>query len=663
MNQRMFCKAVAAAVLAATALSPALSAPDQPDSAEWTYFGGDHKFQRYSPLSQINAQTIDSVTTLWTRPSVDKSLRDQFPDISPSNYMRGTPLMVDGVLYSPNGIGLVEAFNAETGATIWVQQPASTQLKDVAGQSTRGVDVWRDGSSMRILSVRGEWLYALDAKDGSPIQSFGEGGRVSLNRDTPDNIPFSGLNGPLVVGDVIVMGGGGGGRGAGDGGKVKEAKPDDIRGYDVRTGKLLWTFHILPQKGQKGSETWGGDSASYTGHMSAWAPLAADDAAGLVYIPLTSPTNPYYGGHRAGDNLYANSLLALDAKTGRYAWHFQMVHHDLWDYDNASPPTVADLKIDGRTVKAVIQPNKTGYIFVFDRITGKPVWPIEERPVPQSTIPGEHTSPTQPFPTKPEPFDQQGVEDSDLIDFTPALKAEAMAIRDKYVHGPLFMPPTINTQGEPGTKGTIIVPGDWGTGNWNTNAFDPETGRFYAVSMTFPAVIGMVKNDGSDPKATIAYYEDNSVPGEPRVRNPFAYGPNGDLPLTKPPYGRITAYDMNEGKQLWMVANGDGPRNHPLLKDLNLPQLGTPGRPVPLVTKSFLFLGEGSDAVFAGAGVPGKSTFRAYDKATGKIVWQTELPAGTTGGPITYEVHGKQIILVPVGGKEFGGGWVALGIK
>ena len=645
-------------------LMSAAAASAAPDTG-WRYFGGDRKFQRYSPLSQINAQTVDKVTTLWVRPSVDKSLRDQFPDITPSNYMRGTPIMVDGILYSPNGVGLVEAFDAATGATKWVQKPFANTLKEASGQSSRGVDIWRDGAAMRIFSVRGEYLYALDARDGSLIAGFGEGGRVSLNRGTPDEAAFFGFNGPLVVGDVIVLGGNGGGRAGGgyaDGGRTKESTPENIRGYDVRTGRLLWTFHILPAEGEPGQDSWGGDSGRYYGNMGAWAPLAADEATGYVYIPLSAPTNPYYGGHRPGDNLYANSLLVLDARTGKYVWHFQMVHHDLWDYDNATPPTLADLKVDGRTVKAVIQPNKTGLIFVFDRVTGKPVWPIEERPVPQSTVPGEHSSPTQPFPTRPEPFDQIGLEDDDLIAFTPELKAAAMKIRDQYVHGPMFMPPTINTQGAPGTKGTIMLPGDWGSANWNTGAFDPETGRYYAVSMTMPAVMGLVKNDGKDPKVTIDYYEDNSVPGQPRSRNPYGYGPEG-LPLTKPPYGRITAYDMNQGRRLWVVANGDGPRDHPLLKDLNLPQLGTLGRPVPLVTRSLLFLGEGSDAVFANAGVPDGSTFRAYDKMDGKVVWETRLPAGTTGGPITYEVKGRQIIVVPVGGKDYGGAWVALGIK
>jgi cytochrome c5 len=333
-------------------------------------------------------------------------------------------------------------------------------------------------------------------------------------------------------------------------------------------------------------------------------------------------------------------------------WYFQTVHHDLWDYDNASAPTLGDITVQGKRIQAVMQPNKNGFLFVLDRVTGKPVWPIIERPVPQSTVPGEASSPTQPFPTKPPAFDRQGITADDVIDFTPELKREALKILSHYDIGPLYTPPSIPTGGK---KGTINVPSGWGSGNWNTGAFDPERGVYYAVSTTLPSVDAL-KKATLEPGATVANEDadDDDTPS-----SMYGIGPRG-LPLLKPPYGRITALDLNAGEKLWMVANGDGPRNHPLLKDLHLPPLGTIGRPAPLLTRSLLFVGESSDAVWTG--VPGPAKFRAYDKANGAVLWETTLPVGTTGGPITYEAGGKQYIVVPIGGKDYGTGWIALAL-
>ena len=629
----------------------------------WSYFGGSHKFQRYSPDDQITRENVKGLQVLWTRPGIDPSLTKAFPDIAPSNYLRGTPTMIDGVLYAPNAIGLIEAFDPATGATIWVQQPFANTLKEAAGQSTRGIDSWRGKQGLNLYAVRGEYLYSIDAKTGLVNSTFGTGGRVSLRRDTPDNAPFFGFNAPIVVGSTIVIGGQGGGAaggGYGDGGPTKEARPEAIRGYDVESGKLLWSFELIPPMGDKRRETWGGDSANFVGNMGAWAPLAADDELNMVYVPLTAPTNSYFGGHRPGDNLYGNSLVALDAKTGKLVWYYQMVHHDVWDADNASPPTIADLKVGRKLVKAVIVPNKNGFLFVFDRKTGKPVWPIVERSVPASDVPGEHLSPTQPFPSKPEPFDRQGLSEADLIDFTPELHAEAKQILARYRYGPLFTPPAI--AGQAGKLGTLSVPGAWGTGNWNMGAFDPVEGRYYAVSMTLPGLLALSKPTGPDGTIDYEFARPARPANTPRVSEPYGPGPQG-LPLLKPPYNRITAYDMNKGEKLWQVAAGDGPRNHPLLKNLNLPPLGTPGRPVPLLTKGLLFLGESSDALFGSAGVKGPSVFRAYDKTSGEIVWETQLPAGTTGGPVSYVANGKQFIVVPVGGKDAGTSWIALGLK
>ena len=644
---------------------------------EWSSYGGDKGFTRYSPLDQINRDNVKNLKVVWRRQAVDAQIMDKFPDLSPSNYFRGTPIIVDGMLYAPDGVGLIEAFDAATGQTKWVQQPVEPTLKEAAGQSTRGVQYWKKESDERIISIRRDYLYAIDAKTGKPCRDFGENGRVWLDRHAPDQAGYFGYPGPFVVNDVIVVGGNGGGKtgeGYGDDGFDSHAKPEDIRGYDIRSGKLLWTFHVMPQKGEPGYETWGKGSAEYMGNMAAWASMTADEELGYVYVPLSAPTVSYYGGHRPGTNLYSDSVLALNAKTGKLVWYFQMVHHDLWDYDSASPPVLGEITVNGKRIKAVIASNKTGFLYVFDRVTGKPVWPIEERPVPQSTTPGEATSATQPFPTKPPAFDRQGFTEEDLIDFTPELHKKAVEFASRYVLGPLFTPPTLI---ENGKKGTLALPSAWGAGNWNTGAFDPETGIYYAVSMTQATAYGLAK--ATDPKATMDYWIPFEGGGGGRVERPrrellpgevpdIEYDETGGLridglPLMKPPYGRITALDLNQGTKLWTVANGDGPRNHPLLKDLNLPPLGNSGRPVALVTKTLLFLGDASNALYGRAGIAGPAKFRAYDKTNGQVIAQLDLPVGTTGGPMTYLAGGKQIIIVPVGGKGYGAGWLAFGLS
>jgi len=652
----------------AASIAATLNAQPKSGGVEWRTYGGDKGFTRYSPLDQIDRNNVKNLKIVWQRPAVDPRIMDKFPDLSPSNYFRGTPIMIAGVLYAPDGVGLLEAFDAATGQTKWVQQPVEPTLKEAAGQSTRGVAYWRKESDERVISVRRDYLYAMDAKTGKPCRDFGENGRIWLDRHTPDQAGYFGYPGPFVVNDVIVVGGNGGGKsgeGYGDIGFDSHARPEDIRGYDIHSGKLLWTFHVMPRKGEFGYETWGKGSAEYVGNMAAWGAMTADERLGYVYIPLSAPTVAFYGGHRPGKNLYSDSLVALNAQTGKLVWYFQTVHHDLWDYDASTPPILGEITVDGKRIKAVIASNKTGFLYVFDRATGQPVWPIEERPVPQSNTPGEDISPTQPFPTKPPAFERQGFSEADIIDFTPELHRRALEVASHYVFGPLFTPPSLMTGGK---KGTLALPGAWGGGNWNTGAFDPETGIYYAVSMTQPTAYGLAK--ATDPKATMAYWipfeglSSGRLPGE-IIDSDFdeTGGLNVDgLPLWKPPYGRITALDLNQGTKLWTVANGDGPRNHPLVKSLNLPPLGNAGRPVALVTKTLLFVGDSSNAVVGHAGIAGAAKFRAYDKSTGDVVAQVDLPVGATGGPMTYMAGGKQIIIVPVGGKGYGAGWIALGL-
>ena len=636
-----------------------VSAAAQPENArqgEWPYYGGNKEFQRYSPLDQINRENVKDLRVVWRRPGVDPTLMQRYPDLSPPHYYRATPVMRDGVLYAPNAVGLIEAINPASGETIWVQQPFQPTLREASGQSMRGVDSWRSGSDVRLLLVRGNYLYAVNAKNGSLYPDFGDKGRVDLRMKGPYAGRFHWTSGPIVVRDVVVVTGSSAANGAGDGGFVKESSPDNATGYDVRTGKLLWTFHVVPGPGEPGYDTWGDGSAKVAGNLSAWCPLSADEQLGLVYLPFTAPTSSYYGGWRPGNDLYSDSLVALDAHTGKLKWYFQMIHHDLWEYDNVGPPVLGNVTVDGKPIKAVMQANKNGFVYVLDRSDGKPVWPIVERPVTQSTVPGEHSSATQPFPTKPPPIDLQGLSANDLISFTPALHQAALRAVSPFVLGPLYTPPTMKSSNGKGKLGTLMSPGDWGSANWNTGSFDPDTHMYYAVSMTMPEVFQIMK--AGDSTATMDY-------NEPEGRGYSTIKMPDNLPYTKPPYGRITAINMDRGEEVWMAADGDGPRHDPLLKDLNLPMLGVMSRPAPLVTKTLLFLGEGSDAIYGSGPSPyawGKE-FRAYDKATGKVIWKTELPSGTTGGPMSYLYKGKQYIVVAVGSKKDAPQLVALALS
>jgi glucose dehydrogenase len=637
--------AVAVALTLAIRGGAPIHAQDETRNGEWRSSGGDSSYKRYSPLAQINRDNVKNLRIAWRRPALDPKLKEQFPKLRTNNYLRATPTMIGGVLYAPDAAGLIEAFDGATGELLWRQQPGPEMATENSASSTRGVDFWKGGNDHRLFTVRNGYLYALDLR-GRTVTAFGTAGRVNLLPEGAHSFGWS--SGPIVVGNVVVIAGNL--DGAGDGGqKWKNSPPEDVRGFDARSGRLLWTFHVVPRGNEFGADTWGNDSGKYSGDLGSWCCISADEELGYVYIPLTAPTAAYYGGFRPGDNLFSNSLVALDAKTGKRVWHFQMVHHDLWEYDTVGPATLGEITVNGRRIKAVMQPSKTGFLYVFDRATGKPIWPIEERPVPQSTVPGEHTAATQPFPTKPAPFARIGLTEDDLIDFTPELRAKARELAKQFVIGPIYTPPSLVSDDPNGKQGTLMVPGSWGAGNWNTGAFDPETGVYYAFSHEIPRVYRIAK--ATDADAEMDYWS-------PNRDAPYIDG----LPLVKPPYGRIVAIDLNRGEHIWTAVNGDGPRNHPLLKDLNLPPLGTASRPTALVTKTLLFIGDGSN-LFGGLhpSMSGKK-FRAYDKATGKVIWETELPAGTTSGPMTYVAKGKQFIVVPIGGRDEPAEWVALSL-
>ena len=636
------------------------------EEGAWHYFGGDNKFNRYSPLDQINANNVDQLRIVWRKDATAAWLQDDYDGLGPTKNLRSTPLLIDGVLYAQNIFGLVEAFDPATGETIWTQEPYQQTLLEAAGISSRGIAHWQRGIDQRLMTVRGSYLYALNPQTGETFPDFGreEPGRVNLAYSAENANNFALTTSPLVIGNTAVIGGFL--NGAGDGGNRKEAAPENIRGFDVRTGELRWEFNVVPRPGEFGYDTWGDGSAEWSGDIGSWCCLSADNELGIVYVPLGAPTSAYYGGHRPGDNLFANSLLALDAETGERVWHFQMIHHDLWEYDNSSPPILGDITVNDRTIKAVMQANKNGFVYVFDRTNGEPVWPIIETPVPQSIVEGEATSATQPIPTKPPAFDRQGIALDDLIDFTPALRNQALELVDKFTLGPLYTPPSPWIEG--GNQGTLTLPNTWGAGNWNTGAFDPETGMYFAVSYTKTDNLGIAPTTSDS--ATMTHTIAQGSPNAPAIQG---------IPLVKPPYGRVTALNMNTGELEWSVANGDGPRDHPLLRDLDLPPLGIPNRPAPLVTKSFLFVGEGSDAVIGT--VPGGSgaydgpatgydeswrwgtLFRAYDKSSGNTVFEIDLSAGTTGAPMTYMHEGKQYIVVAVSSRATEPEWIALGLS
>ena len=671
----------------------------------WDTYGGNLASHRYAPLDQINKDNFKNLAVAWR-------LKTDFLGPTPDNLYSATPLYVNGVVYTTAGTRRAAiALNPETGEMLWMhsEDEGPRGLAAPRRGAGRGLAYWSsaDGADQRIIYVTpGYRMIALNARTGELVRSFGKDGVVDLKTDNDQEYDLTtaavGLNAtPLVAGEVVVVGAAHFAAGTPN---TRPTAKGFVRGFDVKTGKRLWIFHTIPVKGEFGYDTWLDESAEKNGNLGVWAQMSADLELGLVYVPTEMPATDYYGVNRPGNGLFGESIVALDLKTGKRKWHYQTVHHGVWDWDLPCAPMLYDVQIGGRAIKALAQPTKSAFLFVLNRETGEPIWPIEERPVPQSNVPGEKTSLTQPFPTKPLPFDRQGVTLDDLIDFTPALRAQAVEQAKAYKIGPIFTPPALATPDGP--IATLMLPAEVGGANWPGGSFDPETNRLYIHSHTNVFALPNVQPDLSLPGPTNLAGtlrgaqgaaeaaggrggrgggRDGGAAAGARAGAPGGGGPAAGggvppagapgagpagapgpargrggttvqgLPIIKPPYDRITAYDMNTGGILWQKTHSSSPdniKNNAALRGLDLPRLGQPGRTFigVLTTKTLVIAGEGG--VHTNAQGQTVALLRAYDKATGEDVpGEVNMPARQTGSPMTYMHNGKQYIVIAVTGQ------------
>jgi quinoprotein glucose dehydrogenase len=676
-------------------------------NGEWTTYGADLGNTRYSALDQINAGNFSKLEIAWRFKTESLGPRPEYQ-------FEVTPLMVKGVVYSTAGTRrAVVALDGTTGELIWMHSEREGERGESAPRqlSGRGLSYWTDGKDERILYVTpGYRLVALDAKTGAPVQSFGTRGIVDLKQDDDQTMDLVtgevGLHSaPVVSGNTIIIGA------AHLSGGVPRGKSNVkgyVRGFDVRNGKRMWIFHTIPRPGEFGNDTWLDDSWSYTGNTGSWGQMSIDEELGMAYLPIEAPTGDYFGGHRHGNNLFSESLVAVDLKTGQRKWHYQTVHHGIWDHDIPCAPILVDITVNGKAIKALAQPTKQAFLFVLDRVTGKPIWPIEERPVEKGDVPSEWYAPTQPFPLDARgrifQYDLNGFSKDDLIDFTPELRAEAEKAISRYKIGPIYTPPTVSRA--EGPLGTLQLAINGGGTVWAGGSFDPETHIFYVYSRRSPGVLGLIKPDpskndmnwvqGSALTGARAAVPMGAAPGRPPVtvaegsappaggrgaatgalppapaapaagRGAGAGGGGGEgggpglsvqgLPIVKPPYGSISAISLDRGEILWQIAHGDTPdnvRNNPALKGLEIPRTGQAGIIGTLVTKTLVVAGEAQ--VTSAAGHPRGALLRAYDKATGKDAGSVLMPAQQSGSPMTYMVNGKQYIIVAIGGGNYPG--------
>jgi quinoprotein glucose dehydrogenase len=622
---------VLAALLAAAVWPIGAQSPMQ----EWPVYGGDNGGQKFSPLTDIDTSNVGGLAEVWQwRPG--EGPLDAL-GTRPGNF-QNTPLMIDNVLYVSTSYNRVVALDAETGVEKWRFDPKAYedgQPPNGTGFVHRGLSAWRDNGKLRIFLNSRYRLFCLDAATGTPVETFGNKGSIDLSQGLLwkiDRRHYTQTSPPVVYKDLVILG-----NGVGDRLVYKNDPPGDIRAFDAHTGRLVWKFHTIPQRGEPGHETWPEGATATTGHTNAWAPMTLDDTRGLLYVPVGTPSNDFYGGTRIGAGLYGESLVCLDAATGKRKWHYQLVHHGLWDYDPPSPPNLVTITVNGTQVDAVVQLTKQGYAFTFDRVTGAPVWPIAERPAPPSDVKGERAWPTQPVPSAPPPFTEQGVTLDDAFDLTPGLKAAAQAQLKTLRIGPLYTPPSM--------EGTVMLPGTIGGSNWGGAAFDASRGLLVVKTTNQPNVIRIAAPDrsASNPRASevdAQWVGDLSIPatfvppGTDAAGRPFA-----PLPLLKPPYGHVVAIDLNRGTIAWRVPFGDNPqmRTHPALKGVTLPpQLGVPGAAGVLATAGGLVFVGGNDVAF-----------HALDLASGRELWASPQPRRITGTPMTYRSRGgRQFVVV-----------------
>jgi quinoprotein glucose dehydrogenase len=672
-----------------------LSINKKDKDGEWPSYAADLAGTRYRPLDQINASNFSKLEVAWRFKTDSIGNRPEYK-------LEGTPLMVNGVVYTTAGSRRAAiALDAATGELLWVHGEHEGERGAAAPRqlSGRGLAYWTDGKQERILYVTpGYRMICLDAKTGQLVPSFGKSGVVDLKLDDDQTILPDLTTGeiglqsaPIVAKDTIIIG-----AAFREGMTPKSMRNNKgfVRGFDVKTGKRLWIFHTIPVKGEAGYDTWQKGSAEYTGNTGVWTQITADEQLGLVYLPVESPTGDYYGGHRPGNNLYGESLVCVDLKNGQVKWYYQLVHHPLWDMDISSAPILADINVNGRSIKAVAQPTKQGFLYVFDRITGKPVWPIEERAVEQGTVPGEWYAPTQPFPTKPPAYSRNGVLPEDLIDFTAAMHDQALTNVAKYHIGPVFTPPVESKIDGP--LATLTLGTASGGTNWPGASYDPETHIVYAYACNACLTpIGLMRAPKTlsdmDFVAGTAGREvvnragpgegagaDSPMPARTRetpgrggrggaAATPAAGGGGGGgltvqgLPMIKPPYGTISAISLDKGEIVWQIAHGETPdaiRNNAALKGIDVPRTGQSGYNVgTLITKTLVIAGEGQ--VTTTADHPRGAMLRAYDKATGKDAGAVFMPAPQTGSPMTYMLNGKQYIIVAVSGGVYTGEYIA----
>ncbi len=590
------------------------------ESFDWTHIHGSEASTRYVPLDQINADNVNSLEVAWL---FDTGSFGPSPE---STYL-STPIMVNGTLYATAGVTRnIIALDPETAQLKWMWRPQEGQRFSDAPRkgSGKGLSYYENGGQETIFTVTpGYYLVALNAKNGLPRTEFGAGGIIDLQQGLRLSVDMERIDigisfPPLVVEDVVIVGAAHtNGRAPTSASNVK----GDVRAFDANTGELLWTFRTIPELGESGFESWI-TGADITGNAGVWAAMSADPDLDLVYIPVEAPTGDWYGGHRHGNNLYSSSIVAMNYRTGEIVWHFQHAHHDIWDYDTPSAPVLADLP-DG--TPAVIQMLKQAHLLAFNRETGEPLFPIEERPVPLTDVPGEWSSPVQPFPTKPAPYDRQGFQEEDLVDFTPEILALAKEIASDYRYSELYTPPSLYNDPVDGTLGTLHMPAPLGGSNWEGSAYDPETGLIYIPSRAAADVMALVNEpEKSNMNFIGAAASVPSIDG---------------LPLIKPPYGRVTAIDLVSGEHVWMKVNGDTPdevKNHPLMEGVEIPATGKPTRSTLLLTKTLLFQGEGSR---------GAEGMWVRDKATGEVIAHLDLPGVVSGMPMSYMLDGKQYIV------------------